>query len=84
MSCNKGEDRRFCINPNMILPHASLHVQCVPNTRKLRNAADRISSYSALSLVAPTSCSQSVTEEIKVDVGVTFLRAQFNSLSFSL
>jgi hypothetical protein len=40
--------------------------------------------YSALSLVAPASCSQSVTVEIEVHVGVTFLRAQFNSLSFSL
>jgi hypothetical protein len=60
------------------------HIQCVPNTRKLRNAAGWISSCSALSLVAPASCSQSVTEEIKVDVGVTFLRSQFSSISFSL
>jgi hypothetical protein len=60
-------------------------VQCVPNTRKLSNAAGRISIYSTLSLVVPASCSQSVTEEIKkVHVGVTFLRAQFNTLSFSL
>jgi hypothetical protein len=35
--------------------------------------------YSALSLVAPASCSESVTVEIKkVHVGVILLRAQFN------
>jgi hypothetical protein len=52
-------------------------IQCVPITRKLRNAAGRISVYSALSLVAPASCSESVTVEIKkVHVGVILLRAQ--------
>jgi hypothetical protein len=54
-------------------------IQCVPITRKLRNAAGRISVYSALSLVAPVSCSESVTVQIKkVHVGVILLRAQFN------
>jgi hypothetical protein len=60
-----------------------IYIHCVPIMRKLRNATGRISGYSALSLAAPDSCSESVTVDIKkVDVGVMFLRAQFSSLFF--
>jgi hypothetical protein len=65
----------------LVRRHALL--QCVPITRKLRKAAGRISVYSTLSLVAPASCSESVTVEIKkVHVGVILLRAQFSSFFF--
>jgi hypothetical protein len=58
-------------------------IHCVPITRKLRNAAGRISVYSVITLVGPASCSESVTVEIKkVHVGVIFLRAQFSSFFF--
>jgi hypothetical protein len=60
-----------------------VRIHCVPITRKLRNAAGQISAYSALSLAAPDSCSESVTVEIKkVHVGVIFLRAQFSRFFF--
>jgi hypothetical protein len=59
------------------------NIQCVPITRKLRNAAGLISVYSASSLVGPDSCSESVAVQIKkVHVEVMFLRAQFSSFFF--
>jgi hypothetical protein len=60
-------------------------IQCVPITRKLRNAAGRISVYSVITLIGAANCSESVTVEIKkVHVGVIFLRAQFSSFFFFL
>jgi hypothetical protein len=69
---------------HLSLLSSSFHIlQCVPNTRKLRNATSRISIYSAIRLVGPASCSESVTVEIeKVHDGVIFLCAQFSSFFF--
>jgi hypothetical protein len=65
----------------LAVPYPTVH--CVPITRKLRNAAGRISVYSVMTLVGPDSCSESFTVEIKkVRVGVIFLRAQFSSFFF--
>jgi hypothetical protein len=71
-------------SPKCLMQIGYKYIHCVRITRKLRNAAGRISGYSALSLGAPVSCSESVTVDIKkVHVGVIFfLRVQFSSFFF--